>query len=64
MATQPREIEALGRRLLETREKRFLSQAEAAEQLGVSTRRYQSWEWGEVTNPQPRARRRIEEWLS
>lgn len=56
-------INELGTRLRAERERRHLTYAEAAAELGVSRRLYQSWEWGEVTNPRGRSRRKIEQWL-
>jgi transcriptional regulator with XRE-family HTH domain len=51
-------------RLRARRDELMLSQAEAAEALGVSRRIYQAWESGDVTTPRPRLRRRIEDWLT
>ena len=45
-----------------TRDRRNLSQAEAAREIGVSERTLQGWEIADVV-PQPRHRRAILEWL-
>jgi transcriptional regulator with XRE-family HTH domain len=50
------------RRVRARRESLHLTQAEAAEQLGVSERTLQAWEAGTV--PQPRHRRALAVWLT
>lgn len=52
-----------GPELREERESRHLTQKEAAEQAGVSTRTWQLWELGAVT-PRAKHRRALIEWLA
>lgn len=55
----------LGQALKEVREKRFLTQAEAAAQIGVALRTWQSWESERIDSiPQIRYRRKLIEWLA
>lgn len=51
-----------GSELKEERDRRNLTQKEAAEQAGVSTRTWQLWELGEVT-PRAKHRRALIAWL-
>lgn len=46
MANTPKTRKALGRRLVALREKQKLTQADAAERIGVSRETWQSWETG------------------
>lgn len=52
----------LAARLTEERDRRRLSQKEAAAQLGCSVRSYQAYEAGQAF-PRPEMRRRIDAWL-
>ena len=55
---------SLADRIKARRDHLMLSQTEASNQIGVSLRIYQAWEWGEVTKPRPSVRRDIEAWLT
>lgn len=45
------------------RDSRHLTQVEAAEQVGVSTRTWQLWESGELVVPKAKHRRALIDWL-
>lgn len=53
----------LGADLREERDRRNLTQKEAAEQAGVAVRTWQLWELGEVT-PRAKHRRALINWLN
>ena len=53
-----------GQELREERERRDLTQVEAALEVGVSLRTWQVWESDGEVIPQPRHRRRLREWLT
>lgn len=53
-----------GLALREERDRRFLTQEEAAAQVGVSTRTWQLWESDELVVPRAKHRRRLFEWLN
>lgn len=53
-----------GQDLREERERRHLSQAEAAVQVGVSKRTWQGWELNGAVVPQPRHRRALLAWMT
>lgn len=53
----------LAAHLREERQRRDLTQPEAAEQVGVSLRTWQGWESGEAF-PQARHRRALRSWLA
>lgn len=52
-----------GRELREERDRRNLTQAEAAAQVGVSKRTWQGWELDGEVVPQPRHRRALVAWF-
>lgn len=54
---------AMGSELREIREGRHLTQAEAAEQVGVSTRVWQLWESSDPPTPRAKHRRALVAWL-
>lgn len=51
-----------GRRLKQIRQDAAVTQAEAAEAVGVAVRTWQGWESG--VDPQPKHRRRLQAWLN
>lgn len=53
-----------GAELREIRESRHLTQAEAAEQVGVSTRVWQLWESNDPPTPRAKHRRALLAWLA
>jgi transcriptional regulator with XRE-family HTH domain len=53
----------LGRRIRETRERRMLTQKEAAEELGIHVRSVQDYETGRAV-PRPARSRAILAWLA
>lgn len=53
-----------GSELREERDRRNLTQAEAAAQVGVSTRIWQLWESDEPPTPRAKHRRALLEWLT
>ena len=53
---------SLGEEVRKTRERRHLTQLEAARELRVSQRTIQAWECEDVM-PQPKQRRRILQWI-
>lgn len=55
--------EGLGTRIKEERQRRILTQAEAAAELGIHVRSIQDYEAGKAT-PRPALRRRILAWLA
>jgi DNA-binding transcriptional regulator YiaG len=64
MAETEQQQVSLAIRLRSRRYRLMLSQADAAEALGVSLRIYQAWEHGTVTEPHPRNRKSIDAWLN
>jgi transcriptional regulator with XRE-family HTH domain len=55
---------SLSERLLDLRERKMLTQAEAAEEIGISRRAYQDYEAGDSVPRKPSVRRRIDVWLN
>lgn len=53
----------LGAELREQRRRRLLTQEEAAEQVGVSTRTWQLWENGNGVQPRAKQLRKLIDWL-
>lgn len=53
-----------GQDLREERRRRLLTQAEAAEQVGVSTRTWQGWELDGITAPRMKHQRALIAWLA
>lgn len=51
-----------GERVREARDERYLTQKEAAAEIGVAMRTLQNWEAGNVI-PRAKHKRRIVEWL-
>ena len=54
----------LGADLRSERDRRNLTQEEAAEQVGVSTRVWQLWESNSPPTPRAKHRRALSEWLT
>lgn len=54
----------LGSELKDERDRRHLTQEEAAVQVGVSTRTWQLWENAEEVMPRAKHRRALIDWLS
>jgi len=54
----------MGSELREERDRRNLTQEEAAGQVGVSTRTWQLWENGGEVTPRAKHRRALVDWLA